>query len=320
MIGGLIIGIARVAEDTRDLLNLFFPSGEAIIQGLFEGISNALNGVYEWFRTNVFEPIATTFTTLFGIHSPSTVFAEYGDNIIQGLLDGINARIEEVLQVFIDLKNNISEKWDDIKSATAQKWTEIGEAIKNKVFEIKNNLVGEFSDVKDKIVQKFTEIVGGISAAFSSLKEAVKAPLNAAIDVIESFVNKVIKGINDLVKNFDGISEIASEVGLTVPELKIPTISIPRLAQGAVIPPNREFMAVLGDQSSGTNIEAPLDTIKQAVAEVIGTNAGNQEVIQLLQQLITVVENKNLTIGDKEIGKANARYTNQQRMIRGTSF
>ena len=101
---------------------------------------------------------------------------------------------------------------------------------------------------------------------------------------------------------------------------KLSTVSLPRLAQGAVIPPNKEFMAVLGDQSHGTNIEAPLDTIKQAMAEVLGTNNSNQEVIQLLQQLITVVENKNLTIGDKEIGKANARYTNQQRMIRGTSF
>lgn len=47
------------------------------------------------------------------------------------------------------------------------------------------------------------------------------------------------------------------------------TYSLPHLAQGAVIPPNREFLAVLGDQKHGTNIEAPLDTIKQAVAEVL---------------------------------------------------
>lgn len=47
------------------------------------------------------------------------------------------------------------------------------------------------------------------------------------------------------------------------------TYNLPHLAQGAVIPPNREFLAVLGDQKHGTNIEAPLDTIKQAVAEVL---------------------------------------------------
>lgn len=313
------ITIARVIDSLMSN-DKFIQLGQNLILGLYEGISDMLDDTESWFRTYVFEPIAEAFMRLFGIHSPSTVFAEYGDDIIQGLLDGINARIEEVIQVFTDLKESISEKWDDIKSATAQKWTEIGEAIKSKVFDIKNNIVGEFSDVKDKIVQKFTEIVGGISEAFASLKEAVKAPLNAAIDVIESFVNKVIKGINDLVKNFDGISEIASEVGLTVPELKIPTISIPRLAQGAVIPPNKEFMAVLGDQSHGTNIEAPLDTIKQAMAEVLNSTNGNAEVIQLLQQLIAVVESKELNIGDKQIGQANARYTARQNLIRGTSF
>lgn len=54
------------------------------------------------------------------------------------------------------------------------------------------------------------------------------------------------------------------------------TYNLPHLAQGAVIPPNREFLAVLGDQKHGTNIEAPLDTIKQAVAEVLAqVNVGS---------------------------------------------
>ncbi len=47
------------------------------------------------------------------------------------------------------------------------------------------------------------------------------------------------------------------------------TSSIPRLAKGAVIPPNREFIATLGDQKRGVNIEAPMETIKQGVAEVL---------------------------------------------------
>lgn len=46
-------------------------------------------------------------------------------------------------------------------------------------------------------------------------------------------------------------------------------MSIPRLATGTVIPPNREFLAVLGDQKHGTNIEAPLDTLMQANEELL---------------------------------------------------
>ena len=61
----------------------------------------------------------------------------------------------------------------------------------------------------------------------------------------------------------------------------IPVPQIPMLATGAVIPPNSEFLAVLGDQKRGTNIEAPLDTITQAVLQALvsyGGARGNQKI------------------------------------------
>ena len=68
----------------------------------------------------------------------------------------------------------------------------------------------------------------------------------------------------------------------------IPDISnfnIPALAQGAVLPPNREFLAVLSDQRSGTNIEAPLETIKQALAEVMQSQSGGEIVVNITTTL-----------------------------------
>lgn len=165
-----------------------------------------------------------------------------------------------------------------------------------------------------------TSVVGLVSDDWNSLTGVFKSVGNTIIGFVESMVNNVVKGLNGLLGGIEDISELAEAANIPVPKItKISSVSLPRLAQGAVIPPNKEFMAILGDQSSGTNIEAPLDTIKQALAEVMATN-GNAEVIQLLQQLITVVESKNLVIGDKDIGKANARYQSTQRMIRGTSF
>ena len=58
----------------------------------------------------------------------------------------------------------------------------------------------------------------------------------------------------------------------------ITEVHIPRLAQGAVIPPNREFMAVLGDQKQGTNIEAPADLIRQIVREEMNNASGGEEI------------------------------------------
>ena len=72
------------------------------------------------------------------------------------------------------------------------------------------------------------------------------------------------------------------------------SLPVPALASGAVIPPNRQFLALLGDQRHGTNIEAPLATIEQAVAGVMadvqaGQMAGFETLAALLRQLLLIV-------------------------------
>ncbi len=106
-------------------------------------------------------------------------------------------------------------------------------------------------------------------------------------NMMNGLISKIESGLNNIMSRFNnsGIGSLLSAVsgGLGV---SIPTsISIPRLAKGAVIPPNNEFLAVLGDQKRGTNIEAPLETIKQAVAEVIGVGVSNSGDINLTVNL-----------------------------------
>lgn len=76
---------------------------------------------------------------------------------------------------------------------------------------------------------------------------------------------------------------------------------IPALAHGAVIPPNAPFMAMLGDQRTGNNIEAPESLIRRIIREESG---GNQEMVALLVQLIDAVHN----IGDEQVGRMANRY------------
>lgn len=74
---------------------------------------------------------------------------------------------------------------------------------------------------------------------------------------------------------------------------------IPGLARGAVLPPNKPFMAMVGDQTNGTNIEAPIDTIKQALLEVMQTNGGgNQPII--------------IEVDGREFGKAVLSHGNRE--------
>lgn len=110
-----------------------------------------------------------------------------------------------------------------------------------------------------------------------------EAAVNGIIGAFEKMINWIVGGINKL--SFDvpdwvpGIG--GKKFGFNIPEVKFERVSIPRLAQGAVIPPNREFLAVLGDQKRGTNIEAPLDTIKQALEEVMAQGSAGETVVTI---------------------------------------
>jgi hypothetical protein len=118
--------------------------------------------------------------------------------------------------------------------------------------------------------EKWTESMEGIKDAFSDIWTGA---VNVAIELLNKFIDFINENMNF---KWDGFSVGGKEI-LPSGNMQLFTIpKIPMLATGAVIPPNAPFMAMLGDQKHGTNIEAPLDTIKQAVREVIGGGTGGQ--------------------------------------------
>ena len=145
----------------------------------------------------------------------------------------------------------------------------------------------------------------------------------------KSIVNKLISGINRVVKTpFDGLNNAIKKIkNVEVLGLKpfsglstVSVPSIPYLAKGAVLPANKPFMAVVGDQRHGTNVEAPLTTIQEAVATVMGDQvaammAGFNALLEENQRLRQVVENVNL--GDSTIGQAAERYQNSVAVMWG---
>ena len=136
-----------------------------------------------------------------------------------------------------------------------------------------------------------------------------KKAINGLLGVIESGLNWIIDKINDFIGGLSGIvTAVGDVIGVDWSIPKIPKVTIPRLAKGAVIPPNREFLAVLGDQKHGTNIEAPLDTIVEAMnialAQNGGTGGGNTEVV--------------LEIDGREFGRAVVEQGNRENRRIGT--
>lgn len=132
------------------------------------------------------------------------------------------------------------------------------------------------TDIEPKLTLSFWE------EKFENISKGLKNRIKDAINGGVELFNRFIDWVNDKLNvSWDAVSIMGQEI---IPAgsfqlFKIP--HIPRLAQGAVIPPNREFLAVLGDQTTGTNIEAPLETIKQALHEVIAESGGTGEEITL---------------------------------------
>ncbi len=134
-----------------------------------------------------------------------------------------------------------------------------------------------------------------------------EAAINGIISMFEKMINWIINGLNKI--SFDIPDWLGGgSFGINIPNVSLGRVSIPRLAQGAVIPPNKEFLAVLGDQKRGTNIEAPLQTIVDAFNIALQGNAnyggGNTEVV--------------LEIDGREFGRAVVEQGNRENRRIGT--
>ncbi len=151
----------------------------------------------------------------------------------------------------------------------------------------------------------FAEVIDGVAGV-------IKAIINAIIGVIEGMANAVVAAINTMIRAINTINFTVPDwvpgvggnsVGFNIPEIN--KISIPRLATGAVIPANKEFLAVLGDQKHGTNIEAPLATIEEAVINAIAkinASSGNNSSGNITLEIPVVIN------GIGEIGRAVQQF------------
>ena len=160
-------------------------------------------------------------------------------------------------------------------------------------------------------ITAMTSAVRGLGSAFTECTRTSNSALTAIrngwgniSDWFRTQVgNPLIRDVNTLLANvangFNQVFARGTVLGMNTTPISVPRI--PQLAKGAVLPANKPFLAVVGDQKNGTNVEAPLDTIKQAVAEVVG----NRDVVirftgdlaQLARVLRPVIQREDARIG-----------------------
>ena len=262
-VSGIVAALAPFAKAMEESFNGMGPN---VIAGLLKGIGDAIASIGKWIWDNVALPFINGFRDAFGIHSPSTVMAEMGVYLIQGLVNGVVS----VLQIVIDTFKNIwegiknifsvlptwfttkfTEAYDGIKNAwafvgtwAADKWDSVKKpfAVAKQWFTDKflaayNGIkavwayVGSWATEKyNSIIQPFKNVKKWFEEAFRSAYNAVKNIWNGIGGYFRGIANNIISPIGKAVNGvINGVNWVLGKVGSRT---RLDNWSVPRFASG----------------------------------------------------------------------------------------
>ena len=327
--GVLIPALDLLLQIWQDLMSGIKTAWDTYGQPLMDGVILAFQNL-EDLATLLWETIVKPI-----LQNLISVLQQLWSSHLKPLWDDILLLVASVANCLLDLWNNLLApvaKW--IIATFGPAFAEVFNAIAD-VVGVAAGAIADAIDLAVVVLRGLTDFLSAVfrgnwdaawqaigntvNTVWDKMTNAIKTAVNGIIGFINRMISAVVTGINAVINALNGLSfdlpDIfgGGHVGFNISTLTAP--QIPYLAQGAVIPANREFLAVLGDQSHGTNVEAPLDTIKQAVAEVMedlqaGQMAGFEAVVSVLREILSAVYGIELT--DEDVGRAVQRWQRKQ--------
>lgn len=188
-------------------------------------------------------------------------------NVISSIVKFVTSKTREMAEAatrkISDMKEKTSTLWNGMKANAKETWENIMTIVGNKVAAIRDAIVNKFTSARNRVV----EIFGGI-------RDTIRNILNKVIGIVNRAIGTVNSAIGGIESAFSfGPWEVPTPfgkktIGFSATFPRVPTV--PYLAKGAVIPPRSEFLAVLGDQKQGNNIETPEALLRKIVREESG--------------------------------------------------
>lgn len=276
-----------------DYMNLFFSTISNIIDGIkqiFNGIVEFFTGVFTGNWKQAWEGIKDIFI---GVWNLMATIVTTPLNLIKTLVNQVFEFIEKfVLTPFSKFVNGIFKTdWTKAFGIIGDYMNGWAKNIKNLFDSVKQIFNGIVNFVNGVLSGNWRRAWNGIKNIFAGIWNAMAAVVKSPVNLIISFMNAMLRGFQRMqngfasamnhmnirlpkwLQEFTGWSSVGFNIGYWSPNY------IPYLAKGAVIPPNKEFMAVLGDQKNGNNIEAPESLIRQIVREESGS--GQKQRIEI---------------------------------------
>lgn len=171
----------------------------------------------------------------------------------RGLVDGVTKKLT-------NLKEKISGVWKYMREKTTTTFGSMWNTVTTKVGAIKDAIVSKFTSARDTVVDTFTRIRDTVASVFNNVIGIVNGAIGTINNAIGTIESALSFGPWKVSTPFG-----SKTIGFKATFPRVPTV--PYLAKGAVIPPRSEFLAVLGDQKQGNNIETPEALLRKIVRE-----------------------------------------------------
>lgn len=259
----------------------------AVISGLKDGL--------EWMWNNILQPLAD----------------KIGDKIVNtlGLVSGFLDRIGNN-EKFMSFMKTLGEVVGVVVAGFTA-WAAISGVVTGAIGLLSKALIFLASNPLVLVLGLIALLVAGFIEAYKT-SETFRDKINSVVNAVLGFFEGLANGVIDA---WNAIKHAINTLHFDIPDW-VPGIggksfgfnfsdtahvSLPRLAKGAVIPPNKKFLAMLGDQTRGRNIETPEGLLREIVQEETGTQEINIVANGSLSQFIKLLRFE-LQKEDKRVG------------------
>lgn len=261
ILDGLALGFQSVRDILSDVYyNLVKPVLEEIMQQI------------DWLWSEHLKPLWDNLMEFFGAFAEMVlaIWNEYIFPWVQQMVDIFAPILSEAIKFVVDAFATAFARISDTVSAVIRILKGLCEFV-----------TGVFTGDWEKAWNGIKDIFGGV---WDGIVGVLKGAVNTVIDMINAVLRAVALGVNAIIDKINALSFTVPDwvqgiggetIGFNFAKFDPP--QIPKLARGAVLPANNPFLAVVGDQRRGTNVEAPLETITQAVVAALSQLGGTQE-------------------------------------------
>lgn len=200
--------------------------GANIVKGLLDGIVAEISavGLLRWLANNFINLLINGVKSLLGIHSPSTVFMEIGQNIVAGLFEGLTGAWGAIVSFFVlklgDIRQTITDAWVFIKENTMQMWEGIKANLGDAWDKLKETAGEKFNGVRDKIASAWKDV----KTKTSDIWGTIKTTLGNTWDSLKTTAGSVFEGIRTGIETVWGnVRDTASEIWTNIKSALIDT-------------------------------------------------------------------------------------------------